>query len=235
MKILLVSATLFEVRPLLSKLQFIRKHDDHVSEYRFKNITIDVLVPGIGMVQTAFALGRQLYKSKYDLAINAGITGTFNPALAIGSVVNVVEDCVAELGAEDGEQFLSVFDLGLADPDVKPYREGKLKNETLHSGIISSLESVKNLPKVTAITSNTVRGNLASIERIRRMAPADTESMEGAAFVYACISENVPFLQIRSVSNLIEQRDKSRWNLELALKNLNQALASILGELTPAG
>jgi futalosine hydrolase len=228
MKILLVSATVFEIRPLLERISFIEQRSDQWSVYRFKNLEIDLLVPGIGMVQTAFALGRQFSEHRYDLAVNAGIAGTFNESLAVGSVVNVVEDCVAELGAEDGEKFLTVFDLGLTDPDVKPYRGGKLVNEFPGPDIIRNLNGVGTLQQVTAITSNTVRGNRDSIARIRRMAPADIESMEGAAFFHACLMENIPFLQIRSISNMIEQRDRSRWNLELSLKNLNKVLWEIV-------
>jgi futalosine hydrolase len=224
MRILLVSATAFEIRPLLGRISFIEKRSDQWSVYRFKSVEIDLLVPGIGMVQTAFALGRQFSEHRYDLAINAGIAGTFNDSLAIGSVVNVTEDCVAELGAEDGDRFLSVFDLGLADPDVQPYRGGKLVNISLDREIILNLNGIGSLPGASAITSNTVRGNTASIARIRQIAPADIESMEGAAFFHACLMENLPFLQIRAISNLVEQRDKSRWNLELSLKNLNRVL-----------
>ena len=83
---------------------------------------------------------------------------------------------------------------------------------------------MSNLPTVKAITSNTVRGNAASIARIQNISRADIESMEGAAFFFACLSEKIPCLQVRSVSNMVEERDKSRWSLDLALKNLNRIL-----------
>jgi futalosine hydrolase len=228
MNLLLVSATLFEIRPLLVKLPLVSRKDDRLSTYQYKNSFIDVLVPGVGMVPTAHYLGRQLSLKSYDLAINAGIAGTFNKALQPGLVVNVVEDCVAELGAEDGENFLSVFDLGLTDPDALPYRGGKLINEIPGFGLLSNHDIIGNLPKVKAITSNTVRGNIESIARIQRISRADIESMEGAAFFFGCLSENIPCLQIRSISNMVEERDKSQWNLDLALKNLNKALWDIL-------
>jgi futalosine hydrolase len=88
---------------------------------------------------------------------------------------------------------------------------------------------------VKSITSNTIRGNVESIARIRRIAEADLESMEGAAFFFACFSERVPCLQVRSISNFIEERDKSRWNLELALKNLNRVLLEIVISIAGKG
>ncbi len=228
MELLLVSATMMEIRPFLQGLTFLSVTDEQVSAYRYRDLRIDVLIPGVGMVATAYYLGRQLTRKSYDLAVNAGISGAFDRNLPIGSVVNVTSDCVPELGAEDGEQFLSVFDLGLSDPDTPPYRQGRLTG-SLPSMLPPAARSlVEGLPQVSAITSNTVRGNPVSIDRIRRLAPAALESMEGAAFFYGCLSAGIPGLQVRAVSNYVEQRDKSGWNLDLALKNLNRNLGGII-------
>jgi futalosine hydrolase len=232
MRILLVAATTFEIRPFTERLTFLEKSGEHLSRYRFKEVAVDVLIPGIGMVPTAFHTGKQIALQHYDLAINAGIAGTFIKSIPLGSVVNVTEDCVPELGAEDGDNFLSVFTLGLTDPDTLPYSGGKLVSNQDDSPKLCNMEVIRKLPRVTAITSNTIRGNLTSIARIRQIAAADIESMEGAAFFYACLSEKIPCLQIRSISNRVEVRDKSRWNLDLALKNLNRILWEIAGSYT---
>ena len=228
MQILLVAATTFEIESLLDKLLLIGQQNEKLSHYKFNDADIDVLVTGIGMLQTAYFLGRQLSARQYDLAINAGIAGTFIKSFPLGTVVNVVEDCVPDLGAEDGENFLSVFELGLADPNAHPYTRGKLMNDSFHSVKHGINEIISKLPKVNAITSNTVRGNVESIARIRKLTEADIESMEGAAFFFSCLSAHVPCLQIRSISNLVEERDKSHWKIDLALKNLNKMLWNII-------
>lgn len=224
MHFLIVSATTMEIRPFLEGLPLIEKQNEYLSRYQLKNSIIDILITGVGMVPTAYFLGKQLERQRYDLIINAGIAGTFNRELPLGTVVNVVEDCVPELGAEDVDQFLSIFELGLADPDSPPYLHGKLVNDILEKDLRINLEIIRNLPKVTGITSNTIRGNAESIIRIRKIAKVDLESMEGAAFFYACLSAGVPCLQIRAISNLVEERNKTHWKLPLALKNLNKLL-----------
>ncbi len=234
MRVLVVSATAFEIRPFLEKLHLAGKKSDQLSCYQYKQVSIDVLIPGVGMVATAYYLGKQFAIQPYDLAINAGIAGTFNRDLALGSVVNVVEDCIPELGAENGENFLSMFELGLADPDQPPYRGGKLVIEPITDQGMYGIEIITKLPRVKGITSNTVRGNLRSIARIRQLADADLESMEGAAFFYACLTAAIPCLQIRAISNLVEERDKSSWKLDLALKNLNRLLRDLLNSIPPA-
>jgi len=52
--------------------------------------------------------------------------------------------------------------------------------------------------------------------------------MEGAALHYVCLMENIPFLQIRSISNYIGERNRKNWNMMDSIVNLNQALASII-------
>ena len=170
MRILIVAATSFEIMPLLGHLPAKVTREGTLPGYLYHNHCIDVLITGIGMVATSYLLGKHLWAKTYDLAINAGIAGSFNKNIAPGTVVNITEDGVPEMGAEEGETILSVFDLGLADPDGKPYEGGKLRNNNcpFHNNII-----IKKLDKASSITSNTVRGTLPGIERIRRIAPAD--------------------------------------------------------------
>ena len=63
------------------------------------------------------------------------------------------------------------------------------------------------------------------------MYQADLESMEGAAFFYSCLAAGVPFTEIRSVSNFVAERDKSHWNIPLAIQNLDKTLDHLLKEL----
>ena len=54
------------------------------------------------------------------------------------------------------------------------------------------------------------------------------ESMEGAALHYVCVMENIPFIQIRSVSNFAGERNKENWKIMDAIKQLNTLLKTIL-------
>jgi len=225
MKILLVVATFFEISPFLNKLDFLQKTNKFLHQYRFKDTSIDVLIPGAGMMATAFHMGRQFSLEQYDFAINAGICGSFIPTIRIGDVVEIIEDCISDMGAEDNDKFLSLFDLGLLDPDSAPYVNGKLiKNDKTGSKVL------EKLPKVKGITVNTVHGNRQSIEQVRSLFSPVTESMEGAAFLYACLLEGIPCIQLRAVSNYIELRDKSKWDIGCAVKNLNSVLVDFVEE-----
>ena len=49
-----------------------------------------------------------------------------------------------------------------------------------------------------------------------------TESMEGAALHFVCLSENIPFLQFRVLSNYIGERNKKKWILKESIIQLNK-------------
>jgi futalosine hydrolase len=225
MKILIVAATRFEVRPLADKFAYVQKEDDSLAHYQFRNNKVDILITGMGMTPMAYYLGKQLPGSNYDVVINAGICGSFSDALPIGTVVNVTEESFCELGAEDNDQFLSLFELGLMDPDEPPFRSGKLLNNSTPKGSV-----LRKLDRVKGITASTIHGHPETIRKIRELFHPDVESMEGAAFFYACLTSSVPFHQVRSISNFVEERDKSKWDIPLALANLNKALFDIVKE-----
>lgn len=166
---------------------------------------------------------RTLARMPYDLALNAGLCGSFDPALPPGSVVHVVSDCFPELGAEDGDRFLSVGELKLLDEHEFPYAGGRLVNAAPPAN-----SALARLPAVSGITVNTVHGREASIARVvERLAP-QVESMEGAAFMYACLVTGVPFAQVRAVSNVVERRNRAAWRISEAIDALAAAMREIV-------
>jgi futalosine hydrolase len=168
--------------------------------------TINFLTTGVGMVATAFALGTHLATNSYDLAINLGIAGSFDRNIALGEVREITEDILAELGAEDGEDFITIDKLGFGVSSFGPTYQ---------------LLTHFNLKQATAVTVNTVHGNEVSIKKLSSRVNAQLESMEGAAFFYACRQAGIPCMQIRAVSNYVEKRNRDNWQIGLAIKNLN--------------
>ncbi len=201
MKTLLVAATRPEIQPLL----------DHFGEEK----PFDVLITGVGMVATAFALGERFAQQKYDLAVNLGIAGSFDRNIALGEVAEVVEDILAELGAEDGDNFLPIETMGFGE-------------STFYSTNPMLLLPTK---KLRAITVNTVHGEETSIQKTTARLQPQLESMEGAAFFYACKRSIVPSVQIRAVSNYVEKRNRENWKIGLAVKNLNDFAIELLKKL----
>jgi futalosine hydrolase len=210
-KLLLVSATAAEIEPTLFFLS--QGKDKSIRNFILGNLSIDVCITGVGMVNTAFELGRLEHKN-YNIAINVGVAGAFNK-IKLGEVVNVSEDCFSELGAEDGERFLSIDELGFGKQNLKI--ENPFQSSTTN-----------DLQKVRGITVNTVHGNDTSIKRIKEKYNPGIESMEGAAFIHAANSFRWQALQIRAISNKVEKRNRENWDLPLAIKNLNDVILRVI-------
>ncbi|HTH83067.1 MAG TPA: futalosine hydrolase [Mucilaginibacter sp.] len=221
MRILIVAATQPEVEPLMEALGM-HGDEDEPNLFNTRHASIancSVLITGAGMVPTAFALARHLPHNVYNLVINLGIAGSFDRNIALGELAEITEDTFAELGAEDDNNFISIEKLGFGASIFKP------------TSSISQFTKKVNLKQAKAITVNTVHGNDDSISSIVDRLNPQLESMEGAAFFYACRELKVPCIQIRAVSNYVEKRNRDNWQIGLAVKNLNTFALDLLKEL----
>ena len=189
-----------------------------------ENFEIRSLVTGVGAVATAWALKEWIHiNGKPDLAINAGIAGSFSKEYHIGDVVMPYSDCFADSGIEDGDEFLTLYEAGLVSKDESPYRDGCLyMDEVLRDKLKSIVKPVKAITVNTATGSESTRGKL-----VQKFNP-DIETMEGATFFYICSHENIPFLALRAISNKVERRNRADWNIELALNSLSEKLLNVI-------
>lgn len=208
MQILLIAATAAEIKPFADE-----------------NELVDVLITGVGVPSAVYHLQKRIHQVDYDLIIQAGIAGGFSAGIALGQVVSVKQDCFADIGFEEKELFTPVFDTGFADKDEFPFTNGWLLN---------SPENLQyaGLPEVKAITVNKVSDSVLQKQQFISRFNADIETMEGAALHYVCLQEQIPFLQIRAISNSVGERDKTKWNLDVSIENLSKELITLINRLT---
>jgi futalosine hydrolase len=214
MKILLVAATAGEISAT----------SQWITERAEAGLAVpDVLISGVGMLATTFSLTRRLCKEKYDLVIGAGVAGAFDLTLNLGECVLVNEEQLGDLGAEDHDQFLDVFSLGLDHPDADPFSNGRLLAPHVALPV-----NIDRLRRVRGLTVQHVSGNAKTIASRKARYGAQIESMEGAALHYVCLQMKVPFIQIRSISNYVTPRDRDAWEMGAALAALNGHLNELL-------
>jgi futalosine hydrolase len=206
MNILVVAATEMEIAPFIAQ-----------------NNHAEILITGVGAPACMYALTKKLLHQKYDWVIQAGIAGTFKNQFTLGETYVVKTDLFADLGIQEGNNFYTLFDGGFLQPDALPFTKAVLLNKT---------ENNFGLKQANAVTINTVSDSLTQTELYKKKYDADIESMEGAAFHYACIQEGVSFLQIRSISNFVGERVKTNWKMKEAVDNLNQNLIRIINKKT---
>ena len=176
-----------------------------------------ILITGVGPIATTWAVTNHLATHQYDLVIQAGVAGTFHHHLQLGSLVWVIADTYGDLGAEDHDNYLSMFELGLQPKDDAIHKAGMLTAPT------ADIPVPGGMPQVTGITVSTVTGSAATVARRAAMGHC-TESMEGAAFHYVCLKAAVPYVQVRALSNYVTPRDRSSWKMKEAIIALNDWL-----------
>jgi futalosine hydrolase len=224
MKLLLAAATAAEISPLLAHLQKLWQQENPLSFTKDGN-EICICVTGVGMMAATYALTKMPGLSSFDFALQTGVAGSFSRDIPLGEAVFITSDRYGDLGAEDHYNFIDIFELGLLALNEKPFSGVELLTppHPLHDHIL--------LKKVNGLTVNTVSGSDFTIKSRTERYACIVESMEGAAFHYVCLQENIPFAQVRTISNYVTPRDKESWKMMEAIINLNKWLIDFIETL----
>jgi futalosine hydrolase len=223
-KMLLVTATAFEVQPTLlaqglkgGAISGLGVAGTLVQSERF-----DCLVTGVGQLQCAAHLSALLARNRYHAVVQAGLAGSFKATYPKLSVVCVAEELLADLGAESNGSYLDLIEIGLLQGHQAPFVNGALQaNE---GGLFDSC----SLPRVRSVTVNRTLGDHRSIGWVEGRYAPDIVNMEGAAMFYVCLLAGVPFLELRAVSDMVGPRDKAQWDIPGAVAALNAELGRVL-------
>ena len=185
---------------------------------------VDILITGVGTPATIYHLQKKLQQTDYDFVIQAGIAGSFTNELELGETVLIKQDTFGDLGAEEKRIYTPFFTSGLINGHEFPFANGWLINAT-------PLPKHTTLKSVKAVTINKVSDSFLQKIQLTDAFDPQIETMEGAALHYVCLQEKISFMQIRSVSNFVGERDKSKWKIKEAFENLNTELTTFIRQL----
>ncbi len=204
MRILVVAATVTEIQPFLAQ-----------------NKSSEILITGVGVPATMFHLTKKLSEKNYDVAIQAGIAGNSGSNIKTAEAVIIKKDTFGDLGIYEKGNFYTLSEAGFGDKNKFPFEDGWLVNKN------DNIDNFR-LRVADSLTVNTITDDKKRIELLQKKFNADIESMEGAAFHYVCLQQRINFLQLRSISNLVGERDKKEWKMNEAIENLNYELIRIV-------
>jgi futalosine hydrolase len=217
MLLLLMSATDFEISETVNWLN--KRSSEH------NDLKPELLIGGIGQLQTAYALTKRIRLGRPDMVIQAGIGGSGSKE-DLGKLFAIRSEQMADLGLMEKTGFTDIFGMGLDKKDRFPFKDGKLTNP------YRNILEWTGLSVLDGVTVNEIKSS--SVPGFQRNNLSVVESMEGAALHYVCLMEKIPFLQIRSVSNLLGDRDKKKWKLKDAIEKLNESLIALIQKLEKA-
>jgi len=188
--------------------------------------SFDFLVTGIGVLESAISLLRYFSTRKADWVVLFGLCGAYP-----GTGTDILDVCLAEtehfgdfgIAIDDKVEYFS-------DPIFENRYDFDLKNN-FSARIENSLEVLKiTYKKGPFVTVNSCSGTLSRGSFLRDEFGAICENMEGAAIAHVCKIYNVPMTEVRCVSNLVEDRDKTKWQISKAIDEGSDAIAKILIE-----
>ncbi|HRI20157.1 MAG TPA: futalosine hydrolase [Panacibacter sp.] len=218
MRVVITAATVGEWMPAFLEIDKLYTSESR----RFK---VSFHQAGVGLLSSAVSLTKLVYEEKPDLVIQAGIAGAFDVAFPLGEVVAINEESLGDTGVEEDGKWKDIFDLKLEKPGYPPYEKRKLPNHFLDRF------NLLKLREVAAITVNEITTNKERMQQLQKKYDPALESMEGAALHYVCREMNIPFMQIRAVSNYIGERNKENWMIKEAIDNLNKTILKYVEEL----
>jgi futalosine hydrolase len=160
-----------------------------------------------------------------SLIIQVGIAGCYDKKIPLGKVFAVKDDFAGDIGVMENKVWKDLFDMKFDKPNDAPYEKKSLPNPWLNQF------NVLKLPTKKAVTVNTISTDKSRIQLYSGRYKAVLESMEGASLHFMGRDLTIPFIQIRSVSNYVGERDKSKWKMQEAIYNLNETLLEFLDAL----
>ena len=188
-----------------------------------------LLHTGIGTVNAAHALTCQLEQQLPDLVIQFGIGGAYVPTgLPIRSVVLATEEVYGDVGVVTPEGWKPVNEIGIPLVHGDPPRFNRFP---LDPQLVATAAGICGVRSGTFVTVSQCSGVQAVGDALHSRFNALCESMEGAAAAHICTLYDVPFLEVRGISNLVEDRQPARWDIPGAADAAQSALIKIISNM----
>ncbi len=227
MRILICAA---EQEELDCAIQALRIYESNIAP----KVQVDFMLTGIGTTSTCYRLTKKIVEadaagSKYTLAINIGIAGSYDlDMFPIGSAAIVVKEHFGDLGFMTQSGFRTLFDSKTLDANLFPFTDGALNMPKLPPFFADIAATFKSAVGVTVQTVTGTEETAASL--IKKYSP-QIESMEGAAFYYVCLNEYLNCFELRSVSNKVGDYNPDNWETPAALEALKEACKELFRQI----
>jgi futalosine hydrolase len=167
---------------------------------------VPLIVTGVGAVNAAYALTRYLDRNEVTGIVVCGIGGAYpGSGLGVGEVVCADSECYGDLGASSPDGFLDMRALGfpVIPGDAPIYN-------------VVPLQIFPSSRRARFVTVNTCTGTDDAARALEARTGGAVESMEGAAIAHVAALAGIPVGEIRGVSNMVGNRDRSAWRVREA-------------------
>ena len=205
---------------------------------KIHNKSYDLMITGPGVFNAAHALTVYLEHSSPSLVLQAGIAGVFkDTGCVIGDVAIATREHYVHTGIQtknfenDPLPFDLIKDNPLSRKGIYPFEQDRV--DRIHEILSRGLSKNQiNIIKGPFITVSSITSSFKQAGLLYSIFSPVMEAMEGAACAHTAALYNIPVIEIRSASNFVGERDKSKWDIDLAMEHLGLVCACLYPALT---
>lgn len=242
----LISATKKESRAILKTLRRIKGKSlalPPVYQGKIGKTNIIHIISGIGKANAAHAATLLIEKFSPSAVISFGIGGAYPSAnLRAGDIAIADKELYGDEGLLLKDSFHKTDVMGI--PLLKKSRKKYFNEFPLDKSLVKKAMKVipphpplakggevdLKIKSGTFVTVSTVTGTDKRARELEKRFNAICENMEGAAVAHVCAMYGIPMLEIRGISNIVEDRDRSKWDIKRAAENCQRAVLAFLRE-----
>lgn len=196
------------------------------------------LASGVGKTNAAHAAAFMLERYFPALIINFGVGGAYPASgLKIGDIAVAEQEIYGDEGVILREGFSDMTMTGIPvfkKGNKKYFNEFPLDRDSVKKAVYASKIVTHRASRITGLRSGTFvtvsacSGTLKRALELEKRYQAICENMEGAAIAHICAMHGIPMIEIRGISNIVEDRDRKKWDIKLASENCQHAVLEIL-------
>lgn len=189
---------------------------------------IEVLLTGVGKAAAAAGVAHVLDPARHAGVINLGVAGALpGSGLDIGAIIAATESFYADEGVAIPGGFTDLAAMGFAPG---PEASMGVANDPRVGEFL--IEEGLDVTRARIATVSTCSGTDTHAKHVVARTGALGEAMEGAAigFTVRRLAPEMPFAEVRVISNTTGDRASQRWDLRAALRTVGR-VASLLSRL----
>lgn len=196
-------------------------------------VPVVVIESGMGKTNAAHALTALLEREAVAGVIGFGVGGAYpGSGLAVGDIALATAEIFGDTGVEAPQGWLSTQDMAiplLRLEGAEYYNDFPLHSEQLRAASVALDAAGIVHRRGPFVTVSNCSGTESRGRQLADRFGGMVESMEGAACAHLCRLYDTPFVEVRGISNLVEDRDLSGWRLSEAAERCAEAVERIVG------
>lgn len=198
-------------------------------EYEFQGHPLLLAVTGVGLVNTALAAGKLFGRKEFGGVVDLGIAGTYDDEeFPLLSTCYAWQETWPEYGLLDAEGNVDPKAIGLPQGEAgKQVVWNRVKLNPVNDADRMGVKLGEKWLRASSVTVASVTGTPERAGWLKLSCNANMENMEGFGLAYPAMQAGLPFLEVRTISNLVGSRESEDWDLKGALKALGAAAAEL--------